>query len=341
MNVVITNNNQAAIQGLNLDIIKEMNGEFEVDEIVSTFKNFFFQRMILDVTAIKDYRNLDNLQKLSIALDMEKLILYLGNADLGNQNEFISSIISMGIYNFTKNADGIMYLYNNPNTYRDVAHFHNLSAPKEMSQHVPNTPNQPEQTAVPNNKVNARVVGIENITDGAGATTMIYLMKKQLSTNYSTVAIEVNKRDFTYFPEKDMYSTNNEGIQGLIYKHSDKEIILVDVNESPEAKQACDELVYLIEPSVIKLNKLMALRRRKLQLIKDKSVVLNKSVLSSKDVSDFEFESKAKVLLNIPPLDDRARNIKVVNLLLKKLGFDRQHVENDDESDKKMGLFNI
>ena len=64
--------NQLLLENLGIDIIKEMNGEFEVDEIIATFQNFFYQRMILDITAIKNYTDIVNLQKLSISLDMQK-----------------------------------------------------------------------------------------------------------------------------------------------------------------------------------------------------------------------------------------------------------------------------
>ena len=46
-------------RGLNLeilvDLIKSLNGEFEPSELASQFSNFFFNKMILDITAIKDY----------------------------------------------------------------------------------------------------------------------------------------------------------------------------------------------------------------------------------------------------------------------------------------------
>ena len=57
MNVIISNKNQLLLENLGIDIIKEMNGEFEVDEIIATFQNFFYQRMILDITAIKNYKD--------------------------------------------------------------------------------------------------------------------------------------------------------------------------------------------------------------------------------------------------------------------------------------------
>ena len=58
MNVIVSNKYQPMLESLDIDIIKSVNGEFDADEIISTFQNFFFQRMILDITAIKDYRNM-------------------------------------------------------------------------------------------------------------------------------------------------------------------------------------------------------------------------------------------------------------------------------------------
>ena len=117
MNVIITNKQQALLQNLNIDIIKNLNGEFEVDEIIDNFKNFYYQRMIVDITAIKNYKDIKNLQKLSIALDMNKLILLLDGSEESSSPDYLSKLISMGIYNFSKNVEGILYLYSNPNSY--------------------------------------------------------------------------------------------------------------------------------------------------------------------------------------------------------------------------------
>ena len=102
MNVIVANKYQSMLQSLNIDIIKTMYGEFDVDEIIKTFKNFFFQRMILDITAIKDYKDISKLQKLSVELDMSKVILFFDDtADTAIPN-FYSMLVAMGIYNFTK-----------------------------------------------------------------------------------------------------------------------------------------------------------------------------------------------------------------------------------------------
>ena len=196
MNVIISNKYTPMLDSLSIDIIKKLEGEFDVDEIINQFKNFFFQRMILDITAIKDHKNIQTLQKLSIALDMDKVILLLDDTDESNSNLYLSKLISMGIYNFTKNIEGIMYLYNNPNSYRDVAHIQQLDflggttqvqqagAPVNNINSVPSNSNifvnqEFEKTM----EKSQRIIGIKNVTKQSGATTLTYMLKNQLEHN--------------------------------------------------------------------------------------------------------------------------------------------------------------
>ena len=338
MNVIISNRYQTMLQELNIDVIKSLNGEFDVEEIISTFQNFYFQRMILDVTAIKNYKDIKTLQKLSIALDMDKIILLLDDTPESSSNEYLSKLISMGIYNFTKNTEGIMYLYNNPNSYRDVAHIHQLDNNIEDGV-ATSTP----QTVVVNNVVTTRhqvkILGFKNVTEDAGSTTLVYMLKKQLEHNYKVVALEVDRRDFMFFNDKELISTSTNEIGGLISKYNDYDAILIDVNKSTIAEGFCQNVFYLIEPSTIKLNKLMMINNKILDILKNKKIVLNKSVLSSKDVLDFEYESKMKVYYNIPPLDDREKNVMALNKFLVRLGFDKQQDDEHEKKNKVLGIF--
>ena len=328
MNVIISNKYQSLLSGLEIDVIKSLNGEFDVEEIISTFTNFFYNKMILDITAIKGYKDFKNLQKLSVNLDMSKIILLLDDDDTESTSAaYLSKLISMGIYNFTKNKDGILYLYNHPNTYKDVVHLQQLD----------------ELTGAITAKVdegNMRMLGIRNVTDHAGATTLIYMLKKQLEKNYSVVAVEVNKRDFIYFNDKNMISISLEEFPREVLKLKDTNIILVDLNDVEDNDDdSCNDILYLIEPSSIKLNKLMKKDRRIFEKLKGKKIVLNKSLLDSKDVMDFEYESKAKVFYNVPPLNERNSRHSILDSLLAKLGFLKQKVDEKDEKNKILGLF--
>lgn len=329
MNVIVSNKYQYMLENLGIDIIKNLNGEYSVDEIISTFQNFFYQRMILDITAIKNYKDIKNLQKLSISLDMDKVILLLDDDPDSTSPNYLSKLISMGIYNFTRNLDGIQYLYNHPNSYRDVAQFHQIDDPQPA-------PIAPVATNVGSAIKNVvapvqqqpqypikRVIGIKNVTKQSGATTLTYMMRNELAKKYNVVAMELDKTDFTYFKDRNLVSANNSTFMSLLNKYASADIILIDVNKNEQAASRCDEILYLIEPSMIKLNKLMMTMPQTLKDIKNQKIILNQSLLSSKDVLDFEYESKLKIYYNLPPLDEREKNIPALKTFLVKLGFDK------------------
>ena len=324
MNVIIANEAKAMLSTLDIDVIKSVDGIHTADEIVEMFKNFFYARMILDITAIKDYNDITNIQKISIGLDADKIILLLPNNEASTSSSYLSKIISMGIYNFTTTVDGIKYFLEHPNTYKDVAHIQQLN---DLSTTI-------------NEKVVAgsRIIGIKNVTDHAGSTTLIYMLKKELEQSYgmSVVAIEVNKHDFSYFNSSNMISIDDEHLMTEIVKHNDVAIILIDLNDSSN-EGACSDVLYLIEPSSIKLNKLMRRNRRVFEELKGRKIILNKSLLSNSDIMDFEYEGRTKVFYNIPPLNDRVKN-PVLSDFLSKIGLINK--TNEKESGGKIfGLF--
>ena len=153
MNVIISNKYKHELDDLEIDISKKLEGEHEVDEIIDTFSNYFFNKMIIDITAIKDYQNLNNLQKISINLNVEKIIFLLDRENVSPS--FLSQLVGIGIYNFTTTKDGVMYLYNNPNSYRDVAQFHQIEEvqpvqqPQPRSMPIPFMSNQQQQAPQP------------------------------------------------------------------------------------------------------------------------------------------------------------------------------------------------
>lgn len=324
MNVIVSNKKQQMLQSLNIEIIKELNGEFEVDDLVNNFRNFFFQRMILDITALKNYKDIKTIQKLSVSLDMNKIILVLDENSNTVSPEYMSQLISLGIYNFTTNLEGIMYLYNSPNSYRDVAHLHMIDIPAQETKPAEvktNTVYVDRYIEVEPTIKSSRIIGIKNVTKQSGATTFTYMMKKALKKSYSVVAIEVEKSDFRFFNDHELISATNSSISNIVNKNKDKDVILIDVNGSENAVGLCDEIIYLLEPSMVKLNRLMVVNPRLLAEIKDKKVLLNQSLLTSKDVNEFENESRLKIFYNMPPLDERKDNIEELNQFLNKLGF--------------------
>lgn len=329
MNVIIANRYRDALASLDIEIIKKLEGEFTVDEIVETFKNFFFQKMILDITALKDYRNIKTLQQLSLSLDMDRVILLLDGSSETSDPEYLSDLISMHIYNFTMNVEGVKWLYDHPNSYRDVAQYHQLDTNHNVSYAAPVVGGSGEVKK-------CTVICLKNLTPNAGATTLAYLMKKQLSKHYTAVAVEVDKHDFMYFGDDNLYSCSNSELGNMIAKYSGMDAIIIDANNSPAAESLASETFYLLEPSKIKINKLLAQNPKSFSNAKNKKVVLNQCMLNSQDVSDFEYETQINAFYKMPPLNDQSDENQALDAFLSKIGFYKQE---SAESGKK-GFFN-
>lgn len=329
MNVIVSNKYQSLLATLDIDIIKNINGEFEVEDLVNQFTNFYYNKMILDITALKNYQDIATLQNLSVSMDVSNIIILLDDSEIVNSPKYLSSLISMGIYNFTRNVDAVKFLINNPNTYKDVAQYHQLNSVSTTS----------DDDSGAYNKLNLRVIGIKNVTNHAGSTTLTYLLKKELAKKYNVIAVEVDEHDFIYFNDKTLKTTSSLDLPAFIATNSEAEVILVDLNDRGSIS-ACTEVIYLIEPGLIKLNKLIRKDKRTFEKLRDKKIVLNRSILSQRDIKDFEYESKSKVFFNIPSLDDKLDNQKVLEEFLIKLGFARFE-ETIGEENKNNKLFNI
>ena len=322
MNVIISNERQNELANLDIEIIKSIHGVFEADELVQMFSNFFFGRMILDLTALKDYKDVRNLQKFALSLDVEKMIVLLPDTPECLAPQFLSKLISIGIYNFTTNLDGVTYLLNNPNTYRDVAHLHQIETVAPV---VPTPMQQPGvggQTTVINQIISSGsyILGIKNITPSSGATTLTYMLKKEISNmGKSVVALEVGGRDFMFFNDKDMISIAKENLGNELMKYRDRDVILVDLNKDGD-ETACTDVLYLFEPSTIKLNKLMLANRKIFERLAGKKIIINKNVLSDKDIKELEYEAKFKTFFVLPSLNEREDNSEKLQDLLSRIG---------------------
>ncbi len=321
MNVIISNKNQSAIGMLDIDVIKSQNGVFESKEIISQFSNFFFDKIIIDITAIKDYENIKEIQNLSIGFDMSKAIFLLDDSPKVNSPMYLSQLVSMGIYNFTRKPEVIKFLIDNPNSYKDVAKYQLLDAPIE------NPFNEKTNKPAEEGFIGQKVLGIKNITEHAGATTLTYLLKKNLKKFYKVKAVELDREDFAYFKDQDLISINSNALDNFINENHEQEVILVDLNDNEET--FCTDVIYLIEPGLIKLNKLIQKDNKIFSELKSKKIILNKSVLSSKDVSDFEKESDSKIYFNLPPVDDKLNNDEIIKKLLLSLGFTRFSIDDN------------
>ena len=332
MNVIIANKEHEKLANIDIDVIKSINGTYDVKEIVTMFKSFFFNKMIIDVTALNNYTNISTYEVLSQGLDTDKIIFLFPDGSSLCTSQFLSKLINMGIYNFTTNIKGVLYLLKKSNSLKDVEHIlkmANVEISQETGASVVSLPST-------NNNHSLNIIGFKNITQSAGATTLIYmLMKSLLNSGSNVLCMEINKNDFSYFNDKHMISVTQSDIKSFIDKHSDANVILVDLNNSTDTS-FCNQILYLVEPSTIKLNKLVRKDSSILKKLSNKKVILNKSLLLNNDVLDLENEAGISVFYNMPPLDERKNNA-ILNDFLGKLGV--LSINNQHSSNKIFGLF--
>jgi len=308
MNVIILNKFKEIVNNITLPIEKTLIGNYSIDDIVNSFSNFSFDKLIIDLSSIKDQNNLVGFQRMASTLNMSNVIFII---DGNNDNDLIAKLIPFGIYNFANSPENIVILMNTPNAYKDVSHYHdlmNVDLNKNVSM---------------NSIGNVRVIGFKNMTKEAGSTSLINMSKMYLEKFYKVLAIEVGKDDFRSFRGKNYLSVLEQDFVNTLNKSIEFDIILVDMNNSA-VEVYCSDVLYLIEPSVIKLSLLQRLNPNLSEKLRGKKVVLNKSFLNSDDLYNFEYEGKFKIYFNLPPINDRLNKSEHIKAMYKKLGINKK-----------------
>ncbi len=340
MNVIVANEKRNELSNLNIDIIKSVDGVYSVEELIGMFTNFFFNKMILDVTSIKEYNDYTNLKKLFSNIDANKVILYLN--DICNNKEYISDLVTLGVYNFTNSYSEIMELFNNPKSYTDVASFQISKSTYDINREIDDINGYNEEKEFTFEDFilpgeydgNKKIIGVVNLTSHAGATTLTVQMVKQLNVKYKAIGIEMNKQDFIFFNVPSIYScTSKDEVLKKIKEHHDVDAVVVDLN-TYDSKDFCTDVIYLIEPGVIKLTKLIKRNGKVFQELSGEKIVLNRTNMDDKQVSEFEVESKVKIFSVVSNFRDNLDRVVSVDKLLVKLGYSKC-----EENLKKQGLF--
>ncbi|MCR5483745.1 MAG: hypothetical protein K6E99_05025 [Bacilli bacterium] len=326
MNVIVVNENKMILDQLDVDVIKKIEGQFDVSELLSKFVNLYFDKLIIDVTSIRDYTNLQVMEKFAHDVDASRVILLLNDTPIVNSNEYLANLVKNGIYNFSRNLEGIKFLYNTPNSLSNVEYI--LNQPKDSVGFSTGTTsatylNNDNKSPLNLQIAGKKIIGLSNMTMHAGASTLTNMMVRQLNAaGIPAIGVEINRQDLIYYRSDKLFSCMSRiELERVLKDNSDAAGVIIDLNDFPEADKYCNTIVYLVEPSFIRLTK--CIRRNKNAFVERKNdkVVLNMSFVSDDEVYDFEIETGVKVFDNIPPLNDRDTNAVEINDFLKKLGF--------------------
>lgn len=159
------------------------------------------------------------------------------------------------------------------------------------------------------------IIGVRDVTLHAGSTSLIYMLHKVAvnTLKRNVLSVEIGRNDFRLFRDKNMISVDVNEI-GNVIESAKEDIIFVDLNDF-DGDNFCTDVIYLVEPSTIMLNRLMANNKNAFMELKNRKVVLNKSLLSHNDMRTLASEAGLEFFYNIEPLNDRTLNDSIRELL--------------------------
>ncbi len=319
MNVIVANKYASLFNGSNIQIMKAVTGVYKVSEIVNYFKGMYYQKLIIDATALADFPKQEVLKELSLRFDTEKIILFLPPDD-SPPVSFLSFLVNIGIYNFTDNINGVMQLISQSNTYEDVKKYISVDDTKIKDVDKSNDEYNLTNLEYDNSCI---LLGLKNVTKGIASTQLAYTLKKNLEGIYHkrVAIIEIDKTNLAAYNEKNTFSISANRINEFLQTTDKYDVILVDLGEN-KSLNVCSDIIYLVDPSLYRINEL--------------KVVLYNNLLNERDINIFAREAGINIYFTLPPLNDRIIN-PVLNNLLYKLGL----IPDNNENNTKKGLFDF
>lgn len=313
MYIEIKNLNSEIFNNLSVNIVKSLSGEFIRDDLERELLDVNFDKVIIDLTSIKNYQDSNYLYNfLDYFGNQDRVILVINNEFISSNRDFLSNLIGRGYYNFTSSSVGVIKLIQCSNSFDDVKNYiTGFDYLRVDSNSEDNNFNK-----IKSNKI---IVGIENGVPHSGATTLMYMLVKQISKYKNVKGIEMFKDDSLYFKDDRVVTCQSRAqFETIISSLKDVDIFIVDLNGS-DVRYLCNKIIYLVEPGASKINKVVKGDRDTYNKLVNSYVVLNRSNIKNEDIGTFEYETKFKVVGNIPNLNERLDSNDALDGLVKYL----------------------
>ena len=144
----------------------------------------------------------------------------------------------------------------------------------------------------------------------------------------------MNKQDFIFFNTPNLYSCmSRDDVLRKIKEHQDSDAVIVDLN-TVSYKEFCTDVIYLVEPGIIKITKLLKRNGKIFQELSGSKIVLNRTNMDESNIQEFEVETNCKIFSVVSNFRDNLDRVISVDKLLVKLGYNKL-----GDNLKKKGLF--
>ena len=95
MNIVIENLNSSIIDSISIATVKRLNGTYDVGTLFNEISSLSYEKVIMDITSLNNYNDINVLKSLISFIKPDKLILVLNKENISI--EYLNSIIEIGI----------------------------------------------------------------------------------------------------------------------------------------------------------------------------------------------------------------------------------------------------
>ena len=337
MYIIIKNENSRIINNLTVNVSKTLVGDFTREDLDRELNLINYDKAIVDITSIRNYYDDNYLYKfLEFFRSPCDVILLLNDGFVANSKHFLSKLISKGYYNFATTDSAVNRLLERNNTIDEVKEYMDGNDFLKTNSIV---------SGIDKNKkfeTDKLIIGIENGFPHSGATTLMYMLVKEIGKSKKVKGIEMINNDSLFFRDDRIISCESRiQFETLVKTLNDIDVFIVDLNGS-DVKEICNKVIYLIEPGTTKINKVVKGDREIYEMLKNSNVVLNRSNIKDDEMKTFEYETKFKVVGNVPNLNERLDSIdsltKLVDYLLDNKEKYEKLSKDDGNINKKVGL---
>lgn len=170
----------------------------------------------------------------------------------------------------------------------------------------------------------------------------MYMLVKEISKLKSVKGVEMIKNDSAFFNDDRVISCESKiQFENIVKTLKDIDVYVVDLNGT-DVKEICNKVIYLIEPGTTKINKAVKGNRENYEKLKNVDIVFNRSNIKDEELNNLQYETKFKIVGNVPNLNERLdlneSLDKLVNYLIGSILEVNDQITDDEHDDEKIGI---
>ena len=337
MYIVIKNDNSYIINNLIINVTKTLVGDFTREDLNRELSFVNYDKAIVDITSIRNYYDDNYLYSfLDFFRSPSDVILLLNDGFVANSKHFLSKLIEKGYYNIATTDSAVNRLLQRNNTFEDVKDYMEGYDFLKTDSIVSGIEKSDKF------ETDKFIIGIENGLPHAGATTLMYMLVKEISKLKNVKGVEMIKNDSAFFNDDRVISCKSKTqFENIVKTLKDVDVYVVDLNGT-DVKEICNKIIYIIEPGTTKINKVIKGNRENYEKLKTVDIVLNRSNIKDEELNNFQYETRFKVVGNVPNLNERLDSNKsldkLINYLIGSILEVNDQITDDEHCDEKVGI---